>query len=349
MRVLLIKLSSMGDLIHALPALSDAQAAIPEIRFDWVIEESFAEVAKWHPAVDGIITTAHRRWRHQKWEVLRNNELIHFVRRLRATQYDLVIDGQTNWKSALVTRFARGLRCGLDRHSAREYIAHWMYQKKTCVPKNAHAVKRMRMLFAQLLGYPYQDTDPDFAIQIETLPKPHLVLPAEYLIFIHNASWDSKLWPENYWLELLKRATAQGHSILLPSGNAEEQARAIRFAQSNPKIIALPYLSLSEMAYVLAHAKAAVCNDTGLSHLTAAVQVPSVNLYGPTHSGLIGAPGKLQIHLQADFPCAPCNQKHCNYKTTAAETSESPACFTKLPPELVWSKLQTLLNNKIES
>lgn len=341
MHVLFVKLSSMGDLIHALPALSDAQAAIPGIRFDWVIEESFAEVATWHPAVNRVITTAHRRWRHQKWEILRTGEIINFVRKLRTTQYDLVIDGQTNWKSALVTRFSRGLRCGLDRNSVREFVAHWMYQKKTYVSKSEHAVVRMRMLLAQLLGYRYENTAPDFAINIKQLPKPQLTLPHQYLVFIHNASWESKLWPENYWLELLKKVTAQGYHVLLPAGNAQEQARSMRLAQVSPHITALPYLSLSEMAYIIAHAKAAVCNDTGLSHLVAAVQVPSINLYGPTDSGLIGAPG--QIHLQADFPCAPCYQKHCNYKSTQIEFAEKPPCFTKIPPMLVWEKLQQLL------
>ncbi len=340
MRVLLVKLSSMGDLIHALPALTDAQHAIPGIRFDWVIEESFAEIAQWHPAVDKIITTAHRRWRKQKWDVLHNGELINFVKNLRSTHYDLVIDGQTNWKSALVTRLSRGLRCGLDSHSAREFVAPWAYQKKIFVPKAEHAVNRLRMLFAQILGYSYPNTAPDFALDVSKFPKPNLTLPNEYLIFIHNASWESKLWPESYWAELLKIVTAKNYSVLLPSGNAAEHERAVRLTQLNPKIIALPHLSLSEMAYIISRAKAAVCNDTGLSHITAAVHVPSVNLYGPTDSGLIGAPGKLQVYLQADFPCAPCYQKQCTYQKSS---TERPACFTQLPPELVWSKLQPLL------
>lgn len=341
MHVLLVKLSSMGDLIHALPALSDAQAAIPGIQFDWVAEESFAEVAKWHPAVGRVITTAHRRWRHHKWETLRSGELNTFIRDLRATHYDVVIDGQGNWKSALVTRLARGLRCGLDRESVREFVAHWMYQKKTRVPKNVHAITRMRILFAQLLGYDYKNTALDFAIDVGALPKPSITLPQEYLIFMHNASWESKLWPESYWRALLKMATARGHAVLLPSGNAQEQARAMRLAQANANIIALPRLSLSEMAYIIAHAKAAVCNDTGLSQLAAAVQVPSVNLYGPTDSGLIGAPG--QIHLQADFPCAPCYQKRCTYKSAIAEYAESPPCFTTLTSARVWDAVRAFL------
>lgn len=341
MRVLLVKLSSMGDLIHALPALTDAQQAIPGIRFDWVAEEAFADIASWHPAVDHVITTAHRRWRKQKWKVLRNGELTRFYKKLRSSNYDLVIDGQGNWKSALVTLFAQGVSCGFNRHSAREPIASYVYQKKFAAPLSAHAVDRLRMLFAQALAYPLPKTEPDFGLTLSQFPKPHLILPNNYLVFITNASWESKLWPENYWGELLKIVTAQQYPVLLPSGNAIEHQRAVRLAQINPLITALPPLSLSELAYVISHAKAAVCTDTGLGHLAATVKVPSVNLYGPTDSGLIGATGKSQIYLQAKFPCAPCYQKRCTYKQPAAE---HPACFTTLPPALVWNKLQTLLN-----
>ena len=340
MQVLLIKLSSMGDLIHAFPALTDAQTAIPGIRFDWVVDESFAELAQWHPAVNQIITTAHRRWGRQIWKLLRSGELMRFIQKLRSKHYDLVIDGQTNLRSAIVTRLARGLRCGLDHRSVREYGADWAYQKKVSVPKAQHAVNRLRSLFSQVLNYPYRDTEPDFAIDLARLSRPDLVLPREYLVFIHNAGRPNKLWPERYWAELLNTVTAAGFTVLLPSGNLEEHERASRLAGIHPRIIALPRLRLSEIAYVIAHARAAVCNDTGLGHLTAAVNVASVNLYGPTHPGLVGALGKSQVYLQADFPCAPCQKKSCHYK---GPSPEWPACFTKIPPQIVWERLQSLL------
>ena len=107
MHVLFVKLTSLGDLIHALPALTDAQAAIPGIRFDWVVDEGLATVARWHPAVDTIIPTAHRRWRRQMWRTLRSGELATLAERLRAKRYDYVIDGQNRIKSAVVARLAR--------------------------------------------------------------------------------------------------------------------------------------------------------------------------------------------------------------------------------------------------
>ena len=178
MRVLLVKLTSMGDLIHALPAITDARAAIPEIQFDWVIDESFAEVASWHPAINTIIKSAHRRWRtnyKKHWP-----EIKAFAQQLRNTHYDLIIDGQTNVKSALVTFFAKGIKCGFDKASAREYPAHWVYKRCFAHSKKDHAVTRLRSLFAQALGYALPSTTPDFGIDRTSLTAPTLSLPTHY-------------------------------------------------------------------------------------------------------------------------------------------------------------------------
>lgn len=342
MHVLLVKLTSLGDVIHALPALTDAQAAIPDIRFDWVIDESFAAVANWHPAVDTIITTAHRRWRQQKWQALRSGELSTLIRNLRQKPYDYVVDGQNRLKSAVVSLFAKGYRCGLDAQSAHEYGAHWAYRKKVTVPKarQENAITRMRLLFAKIFDYPMPDTAPDFAIDISRFIKPQLDLPEHYLFFIPNASWDNKLWPENYWNELLQTAAMAGHHILLPAGNAVEQQRALRLATTHENVIALPRMSLAEIAYVIAKAKAAVGLDTGLSHLAAALRVPSVHLYGPTAAILTGADFPEQTYLQTNFVCSPCYKRVCHYQGHA---SEQPACYTTLPPALIWEKLGELL------
>lgn len=334
MHVLLVKLTSMGDLIHALPAITDATRAIPGIRFDWIIDESFQEVAQWHPAVDHIIPSAHRRWRknyRQHWP-----EIKAFIQQVRTKRYDLVIDGQTNLKAALVTALTRGTKCGFDKASAREYPAHWVYQRKIAHSKQDHAVSRLRSLFAQALGYPLPDTAPDFGIDRSRLVKPSFNIPEQYGLFVHNASWDTKLWPESYWQQLLQLATLAGQQILLPAGNAEELARSQRLAEHQPLVTALPKLPLSEIAYLLAHAKGAVCVDTGLSHLAAALNVPSVTLYGATDSGLIGATGLNQQHLQSRFPCAPCYRQRCHFQGASLV---KPACFEELTPQRVWQLL----------
>lgn len=335
MRVLLIKLTSMGDLIHALPALTDAKRAIPDIHFDWVIDESFAEIARWHPAVDRVIKSAHRRWRQnyrKHW-----SEIKQFIQQVRSTHYDLVIDAQSNLKSAMVTAFSRGIKCGFDQQSAREYPAHWAYRRRFAHAKQAHAIDRLRSLLAQALHYDLDSSPADFAIDRSQLCQPALDIPKSYLFFVHNASWLTKLWPEAYWQQLLDLAATQ--TILLPAGNAEELARSHRLSQGRANVIALPRLPLSEIAYLLAGARGAVCVDTGLSHLSAALAIPTVTLYGATDAELIGATGANQVHVQSQFPCAPCHQKHCQYQGVARV---KPACFAELTPLVVWQHLQYL-------
>lgn len=337
MRVLLVKLTSMGDLIHALPALSDAKRAIPDIEFDWVIDKDFSEVATWHDSVSTIIPSAHRYWSKAWCHHFANGDLSAFLKKLRAQRYDLVLDAQNNLKSAVVTRLTRGPRVGLDRHSVNEWGAQFAYQIKYKVDPKKHAVRRMRELFAQALGYDCPDDAPNFAINRERCVKPDLNLPEQYLMFVHNASWVTKLWPETYWQQLIRIATQAGHTVLLPSGNQAERERAERLARGHDAVIALPHLRLSEIAYLLDHAEAAVCVDTGLSHLCAALDTPSVTIYGATDSGLIGATGQNQIHLQSAFACAPCNKKRCFYQ---GESQVKPACYAEITPEGVWQQLQ---------
>jgi len=162
MNVLIVKLTSMGDLVQALPALTDAHQAIPGIHFDWVVDEAFAEVPGWHPAVRNVIRTAHRRWRKTPG-ILGGGELPRFLKTLRATRYDAVIDAQTNLKSALVTALARGPKHGPDRSSVREKPAHWAYHHHYQLEQNQLAIDRWRQLFARVLGYPLPATAPGLA------------------------------------------------------------------------------------------------------------------------------------------------------------------------------------------
>jgi len=336
-RVLLIKLTSMGDLIHALPALSDAVNAHPQIEFDWAIDENFQEIATWHPAVKGVIATNHREWREALVHPSTMGSVLGVLSRIKATPYDLVIDGQGNFKTALLSLFANGPRAGFDRHSVREWVAHLAYQRRYPAPKNAHAIDRLRRLFAAALGYPVPDAAPDFGIRTDRLIPPKIELPREYLVFVHNASWKTKLWPEAHWANLIAKSIRAGFSVLLPWGNEQEEARAKRLA-IDPSAYVLPRLSLSEMGYVLDRAQACVCMDTGLSHLVAALNVPSVTLYGSTDSGLIGASGASQVHLRSDLECSPCQKKTCRF------TSGDNPCLKQIAPDKVFRELLRLLD-----
>lgn len=336
-RVLLIKLTSLGDLIHALPALSDAHRAHPGIAFDWVIDEQFQDIARWHPAVKKVWTTDHRTWRQALLHPTTGRAIKRLVRCLREQSYDLVMDGQGNFKTALLSLCMSSPTAGFDRHSVREWVAHLAYEKRYAASKSAHAIERLRRLFASALHYPMPLAPPDFQIQRSAFVPPPCALPKKYLVFVHNASWKTKLWPLRHWIALIEYASSLGLPILLPWGNEREKARAAALAH-NPLARVLPKLTLAQMAYVLERAQACVCMDTGLSHLVAALDVPAVTLYGATDSGLVGASGQAQVHLGPSVACAPCNKKRCAYSTT-----EDNPCLAEITPERVFQALAKLI------
>lgn len=334
MRVLLIKTSSMGDVIHSLPALTDAQRAIPGIRFDWVVEEGFTDIPAWHPAVDKIIPVAIRRWRKNLWRTWRSGEYRAFKHRLKQQQYDLVLDAQGLIKSAWLTRGLSAPVAGLDRASAREPLASLFYDCRYSVNPQLHAVERVRLLFAQALGYPKPDTVGDYGLDRQQIAQQYAEVPVEsYMMFVHGTTWPSKHWPETHWRALAEYCNAQGRTVLLPWGNAEEQQRAERIAAELPLVKVLPKLSIAQVASYLAGATACIAVDTGLGHLTAALATPCVSLYGPTRPEHIGAYGRDQIHLCATGPHAGKGDK------------EQP-CFDGLGPEQVIQALVHLENRE---
>ncbi|MEJ2060256.1 MAG: lipopolysaccharide heptosyltransferase I [Gammaproteobacteria bacterium] len=335
MRVLLIKMSSLGDVVHALAAVTDAQRALPDVRFDWVVEEAFSEVPAWHPAVDQVIPIAQRRWRRD-WAGSRDERRA-FRKRLRAQRYDLVLDAQGLIKSAVVARLARGPRAGLNRHSAREPLAALAYRQRIDVPKGQHAVVRLRALFAAALGYPVPQTPVDYGIARDRLPA--VDTARQSLVFLHGTTWPSKQWPESYWKTLAGQAASAGLEVLLPWGSDAEHERARRIAEISGARV-LPRLGLSELAATIAAARGVVGVDTGLAHLAAALSVPAVILYGATRPALTGTYGENQIHLNADFPCSPCLRRECRY---TAASSVRPACYEAMTPERVWRAMASHL------
>ncbi len=299
MKVLIVKTSSMGDVLHTLPALTDAMRAIPTIRFDWVVEENFAQIPLWHPAVDRVLPVAIRRWRKHWFGSQQREERLRFKQALQSREYDVVIDAQGLIKSAaLVTRLAKGVKHGQDSRSAREPFASWWYDKRHEINKQQHAVERTRELFAKSLGYQKPQTQGDYAIASHFLARP----PADagrYLVFLHATTRDNKHWPESHWRELISLLEPGGLRIKLPWGAEHEHQRAQRLAAGFTHVDVLPKLTLEQVAQTLAGAKAVVSVDTGLSHLTAALDRPNITLYGPTDPGLIGGYGLNQQALRA--------------------------------------------------
>ena len=334
-RVLIVKTSSMGDVIHTLPALTDAKKACPDIVFDWVVEEGFAEIPAWHPAVDRVIPVAIRRWRKNIWQTMGSTEWKQFRNQLRKHHYDLVIDAQGLLKSSWLTRLVNAPTAGYDKKSIREPLASLFYQHKYRVSKDLHAVERIRQLFAKALSYPIPENVMTGRYGID--PKRFCSTTPEKpnVVFLHGTTRDDKHYPEIYWQQLAEKLAERGLRVRLVWGSEAEQARAKRIAALVPTVEVLPRLNIQGVAGVLAQANAVVAVDTGLGHLTAALGIPGVSLYGPTLPGLIGAYGENQLHLCAtDYP-------------DVSLSGVEPEVFAPLTPEHVLEKLDVQLSLRL--
>ncbi len=298
MKILLIKTSSMGDLIHTLPALTDARAMLPGLQVDWVCEEAFCEIPAWHPLVNSVISVALRRWRHHPIKAVKSGEWSAFKKMLRAESYDVVIDAQGLLKSAWLTRKGRGIRCGYDWRSAREPAASLFYENRFSVNVQQHAISRIRQLFAKSLGYVDPSSTVDYGIKENCLEA--VALPQKpYWVFLHATARAEKLWPNLYWSQLANKMTQLGYSVLLPWGNSNEYKQAQCIAANVSGGVVLPKLSLSQLAFIFKKSAGVVAVDTGLGHLASALSVPTFSLYGPTQPLLIGAKGEKAQHIVA--------------------------------------------------
>lgn len=334
MRVLIVKTSSIGDIIHCFPAVTDAARALPGIRFDWVAEKSLADLCRWHPAIDRVVTVDYRRWRHRPVAGIRSGALRAFKERLRERRYDAVIDAQGLYKSAVITRWADGPRHGFDLASCREKLAPLAYQHHHRVPRAGHAIARQRRLFAAALGYPEPEAPVAYGLDRSRLGPPPLAEP--YVVLLHGTAWRTKLWPVARWRGLAALAGAAGFKVCLTWHGTREQARAAAIARDLPQVVVLPPMDLAGVGGLLARAAGAVAVDTGLGHLAAALDVPAVSLYGPTGPARTGTAGAGQRHLIAAMPCSPCNNKICNHTGNARAPA---ACLAGIGAEQAWALL----------
>jgi heptosyltransferase-1 len=340
MRILIVRLSAMGDLVQTLPALTDAAKAIPQIKFDWVVDEAFEQVPTWHSHVERVFATGLRRWGKNWGETLNSGELQSFVKQLRSSHYDMIVDVQGGVKSAFLARLAKGPRAGHDHRGVHDWGAQFFYQKRFTVPKGMHSILRMRHLLAGALGYSFQETDLDYGIVRTRLTRPVLDLPKPYLVFIHSTSWASKVWPEPYWKELMEQAVKKGFQVLLPWGDEAERQRSLRIAGANQRAIVLPQLSISEKAGIISESKGTIGLDTGLSHIAAALGIPSVTIYGATDPRLVGTKGDGQVHIASQFECVRCHQTECTYQPIS---KFKPACLVEVTPKIVWPIVERLV------
>lgn len=285
-RILIVKTTSMGDVIHALPVVEDILQHYPDAHIDWLVEESFADIPRLYPRVQHIFTVAVRRWRKQWWRCQTWREIAAVKKAVGAEPYDAVLDLQGLVKSAVMATWAHGPRYGYDKHSIREPLASRFYAHQYAISYRQHAVIRMRALAAMALGYDLPQDQPNYGLAaLSQQPK------TTAFVALHATSRDSKLWPEAHWAQLGQYYAAQGLQMWLPWASASEHARAQRIAAQVPQATVLPKLSLQQLASQMPQARFAVGVDTGLSHLAAALDIPIVAIYTDTEPAFTGVAG----------------------------------------------------------
>ncbi len=283
--ILLIKTSSLGDVVHNLPVVSDIRARFPSARIDWVVEEAYRDIVGMHPGVHRVIPVALRRWRGNPFKAAHWREFGQFRQALSGISYDSVIDTQGLIKSALLTRAASGTRHGYAVASAREPLAARFYDITHVVARDLHAVARNRRLAALALSYALPARF-DYGIAAPVAAAPFASGP--YCVLLHATGRPEKLWPEPAWERLGGELARQGYALVLPWGDAAERARSERIARALPAAIVPPALGIPGMTGLLAGAQAVIGVDTGLTHLATALGRPVVALFCGTDPGLYG-------------------------------------------------------------
>jgi heptosyltransferase-1 len=296
-RVLIVKMSSMGDVIHALPVVSDIARARPGAAIDWVVEEAFSALPRLHPSVRTVLPVALRRWRKSillptTWREFRTAR-----GSVRAASYDRIIDIQGLLKSAWVARWARGPTSGYDRASAREPMVARCYDRRFAVSRALHAIERNRRLAASALEYVIEGP-PRFTLAVPTLTRLELRELSDrgpYAVLLTNASRSTKLWPAESWRAVEADLARRGLRTLLVWGSDEEGRETRERARGMIAADVAPRSSLEQLAALLAGARVAVGIDTGLTHLAAAVAAPTVGIFCDYDPKLVGISG--------DAPC----------------------------------------------
>ena len=284
MKILLVRVSSLGDVLHNLPLVADILRHHPGAQVDWVVEEGYVSLVRLNPMVNKVIPFALRRWKKGLKQQAVRAELRGFFRDLRAEQYDYVFDTQGLIKTGIIMAAARvrpgGAKIGLangTEDSGYEGISRVFHSRSIPVAPRTHAVARGRQVVAAALGYTL-DAPPDFGLPPPDLAaRPDWMPAGDYAVFFHGTARDAKKWAPAHWIAL-GRALAP-MNVLLPWGSAREREEAEALAAALPNARVLPKLSMMDAVELARHAALAVGVDTGLTHIAAAFVRPTVEIY----------------------------------------------------------------------
>jgi lipopolysaccharide heptosyltransferase I len=285
-RILFVKLSSLGDVVHHLPAASELLEHLPDAVVDWAVEEAYVDLVQLHPGVARTFAVNLRATRRHFAQPAQWQRLLGTRRAMRGERWDYVVDTQGLVKSGVVARFARGPVFGPDAKSARERLAARFYDVRIAVPRALHAVDRNRLLVGEVFGYAPAGA-PRYGLAAPPGPPPWA--PAgRYAVLLHAASRAAKRWPEERWIALARHLADHGCAAVFPGGSAAERSAAARLAAAVPGALAAPPLSLADAAALLAHGALVAGVDTGLTHLAAALGRPTLGIYCATDPALTG-------------------------------------------------------------
>jgi heptosyltransferase-1 len=292
--ILFIKTSSLGDVVHHMPALTDARKANPDATFNWLVEEAFAPLIRLHPAADKVIPVAWRRWRKSLYTSTTIAEIWESLRSIRAQRYDEIVDTQGLLRTAILARVASGRRHGYDASSVREPLASPFYDVRYRVDRNLHAVERNRMLSGLALGYTPQG-DPDFGL--DRVPVGNDT--SRYGLLLHATARPEKQWADAHWIALGK-ALCQRFELVVPWGTDVERTRSEFIAAAVPGARVSDRVPLDQVAKLIAGARFVIGVDTGLLHLAAALGVPVVAIFAGSKPRLTGPVGRGRLSILGD-------------------------------------------------
>jgi heptosyltransferase I len=300
MKILIVKLSSLGDVVHAMPAVQDLRSAFPDAQIDWVVERGFAPLVQRCEGVRRVIPCELRRWRTAPLSSATRHEWRAFRTELHAEAYDAVIDLQGLTKSALIAHMARltpeGKRYAMANRtegSSYEAPTRWVADVAIPLEPQSHAVQRGRAMCAQAFGYALSGP-PRFGLGHAATQRENTV------VLIHGTSREDKFWPEDHWLALGRKLIAQGYRLGVPHGSEEERARSQRLAQAlGPPAEVWPRLSLDALTERMARCAGAIGVDSGLSHIAVALDLPHVQIYNfdtAWRTGPLGSPNQRSVY-----------------------------------------------------